>query len=157
MSTPVEFERSMEKNKIVVNELLDWAFHNFVMPALIPIAFVWCLGTFFIRIDTSVGSLFHILLRSGVYVFLGLSVQISLFHDRKKAIHLFVSPLYTLLLPLSIIATGLIFTSSLNLAISDQAIPYEENMWTAMWFSIMGLAVSSYLKYKILKSVTFNM
>jgi hypothetical protein len=135
--------------KIVIYELRDWALISIVAPFVLPLLFAECVSLFYVRIEMSLYELFLLLLKNGVYTFLGLTILISLFQDYREVPEAFTMQLYLTIL-FSFFIVGFIFLSSLGFVPKEVAISYEQNIksFVIATSSILGLSI--WFKYKIL-------
>jgi hypothetical protein len=112
--------------------------------------FAICVGKFYIRVEMDIRDLFLLLLKNGVYTFLGLTILISLFQDYRKARDAFNLLLFIIIV-LSFLIIGFIFLSSLGFVPQDVAISYEQNMNAFVITTVSILTLSLLFKYTILR------
>ncbi|GHT51136.1 hypothetical protein AGMMS49982_07820 [Bacteroidia bacterium] len=137
------------RKKIAI-EMLDWTLINFVTPLVLPLLFALCVSLFYVRVDMNVYQLFTLLLKNGVYTFLGLTILISLFQDYRTTPQAFTLPLYVGVL-FSFFVIGFVFLSSLGFVPKENAISYEENINAFAITTTSILTLSLWFKYDILR------
>jgi hypothetical protein len=129
-------------------ELLEWLMTNLILPFFIPFLFAFLL-TFIVKIEFK-ENLFITLFENGVYIFLGITLFLSVFQDYKDATSVFSPLLYSIFF-LHLMMIGFLFISSLNLIDSDVAIKFKENTWNSILVSISCIFIATYTKYKVIK------
>jgi hypothetical protein len=131
-------------------ELLDWVLINIVTPFVLPLLFAICVSLFYVQVEMSIYGLLLLLLKNGVYTFLGLTILISLFQDYREVPEAFKLHLY-LIIMFSCLVIGFIFLSSLGFVPESVAISYKENINAFVIATASILTLSLYFKYRILK------
>ena len=137
-------------NKEIATELLDWVLINVLTPFVLPLLFAVCVSHFYVRVEMSLCALFQLLLKNGVYTFLGLTILVSLFQDYRKVPEAFKLHLYITIL-FSFFIIGFIFLSSLGFVPKDMAISYEQNINAFVITTVSILSLSLWFKYIILR------
>jgi hypothetical protein len=112
--------------------------------------FAVCVSWFYVKVEMNVYDLFVLLLKNGVYTFLGLTILISLFQDYRKVPEAFNLFLYITIL-FSFFIIGFIFLSSLGFVPKDKAISFDENTFAFRIVTVSILALSFCFKYRILR------
>jgi hypothetical protein len=139
---------SMKKE--IAIELFDWILVNMIVPCVLPLLFAICVSQFYVRVEMSIFVLFQLLLKNGVYSFLGLTILISLFQDYRKVPEAFKLHVYITIL-FSFFIIGFIFLSSLEFVPKDRAISYEQNINAFVIVTVSILTLSLWFKYTILR------
>lgn len=129
-------------------ELFEWLMVNLILPFFIPFLFAFLL-TFIVKIDLG-KNLFIILFEKGIYIYLGITLFLSVFQDYKDATSTFTPLLYSIFF-LHLMVIGFLFISSLDLIDSDVAIAFKENTWNSILVSISCIIIATYAKYKVIK------
>jgi hypothetical protein len=137
-------------NKEIAIDFLDWVLINIVTPFVLPLLFAICVSQFYVHVEMSIIDLFRLLLKNGVYTFLGLTILISLFQDYRKVPEAFKLHLYLIIL-FSCFIIGFIFLSSLGFVPKSVAISYEENINAFVIATTAILSLSLWFKYAILR------
>jgi hypothetical protein len=140
----------MNRKKEIAIELLDWGLINIATPFVLPLLFAICVSQFYVRVEMSIYSLFLLLLKNGVYTFLGLTILISLFQDYRQVPDAFKLHLYITIL-FSFFIIGFIFLSSLGFVPENVAISYEANINAFVITTVSILTLSIWFKYAILR------
>jgi hypothetical protein len=142
-------------NKAIAIELLDWVLINILVPFVLPLLFAMCVSLFYVRIEMDICALFLLLLKNGVYTFLGLTILISLFQNYREVPQAFTLHLYLTIL-FSFFIIGFIFLSSLGFVPDDKSISYEENIDAFVITTVSILTLSLWFKYRILRKKYIN-
>ena len=134
--------------KIGLGECWNWLVINLILPILIPYIFaVLCL---LIINDKSVDffRIIKLLDEKGIYMFLGLSLLISVFQDYHDAKSIFKPRVY-LILGLCILFTGFIFIS--NLQLIENGKMFSDNLTEHHLILLISIIIAIYIKIKILR------
>jgi hypothetical protein len=137
-------------NKAITLEIIDWTLVGLAVPVIFPLLFSFCVSQLYVRVDMNVCELLILLLKNGVYTFLGLTILIGLFQDYRKFPEVFTLSLY-LGVFYSSLMIGFIFLSSLGFVPKEAAISYEQNIDAFVIVTVGILSLSFFFKYKILK------
>lgn len=131
----------------VIEELWEWLLINLIMPFLIPFLFVFLLR-FIVVINSDVLYIFSILWFKGVYIFLGITLFLSVFQDYRDAKVVF-KPMLFVIFFVHLLIIGFLFISSLDL-ISNNAVTFESNTCSGVFVSISSILIAIYTKYKVI-------
>lgn len=135
--------------KEIFFEILDWLLINLIAPLCVPYIFV-LLGNLIVKDYMSYEAIFLKLLDNGVYTFIGIMLLISLFQDYRTAKEGFTF-LFYLSFIISFFVIGLIFMSSLGIYTGENAVTFQDNRDTFIYFTIYNICSSIFFKYKLLK------
>jgi hypothetical protein len=128
-----------------IRECWEWVVINFLLPALIPIFFAFMCA--FIVKDITPIRIIWILFEKGIFVFLGITMMLSLFQDYKIAPKIFKRHIYVILF-VFIVASGFMFISSLGFIENGKS--FSENSVVHLTTLILSIFIAIYVKIKIL-------
>lgn len=130
-------------------EIIDWLLINLIAPLCVPYLFVM-FGNLITKENMTYKEIFTKLLDNGVYTFIGIMLLISLFQEYravKEAFNFF----FFVSFAITFFGIGLIFISSLGIYTGKDAVTFQDNKETFIYFTIYNVISSIFFKYKLLK------
>lgn len=130
-------------------EITDWLLINLIAPLCVPYLFVM-FGNLITKENMTYEEIFIKLLDNGVYTFIGIMLLISLFQEYRAVKEAFTFFFYASF-AITFFGIGLIFISSLGIYTGEDAVTFQDNKETFMYFTFYNVASSIFFKYQLLK------
>ena len=127
-------------------DFFSWLIINGALPILLPLILSILCSYIFLG-NADVVELSSILFNKGIYLFLGITILLSLYQDYSEAKHVFSLVIHGFF-GLMLLVTGLLFTSSMEFIPTVRTL--ADNKMLHLWILVISIAFSIYVKIKII-------
>jgi hypothetical protein len=135
----------MSRVKQITIDTTDWLLINILAPFVLPLFFAYGFCRFNTKIQYDIIDILVLLLKNGVYTFLGLTILISLFQDYRTVRNAYGIFFWAFFFFASTM-TSFIFASSLGFITGNIAISFEHNLESFIILTSAIVAVSIVFK-----------
>lgn len=128
-------------------DFFTWLTINGIFPILLPL-FLSVLCSYVFLGNADLGFLSSILFSKGIYLFVGITILLSLYqdyHDTKSVFSLVIHGFFSLM----ILSTGMLFTTSMDFIPTDRTL--ADNTILHLGTLIVSILFAVYVKVKIIR------